>query len=80
MKDFIRKLFKLEGYESNHLKSNRRSIVLSFKNLTVEEKKVHKYYNLILLERRLGYETGVTNEVSGDGLSTVSKILKGIKG
>jgi len=26
---------------------------LSFKNLTVEEKKINKYYNLTLKERRL---------------------------
>ncbi|GAH89422.1 unnamed protein product, partial [marine sediment metagenome] len=51
----------------NHVKSNRRSIILSFKNLTVEEKKINKYYNLTLKERRLGYETGVT-----DGICRVS--------
>ena len=51
--------------ESNHLKYNRRSIVLSFKNLTVVDKKIHRFYNLTLTKMRLGYETGVANGVSG---------------
>ena len=49
--------------ESNHLKSNRRGIILSFKNLTIVDRRNQGFYNLILLERRLGYEVGATHEV-----------------
>lgn len=53
--------------ESNHVKSNRRYNVLSFKNLTEKEEKISHNNSLVLLERRLGYEKGVT-----DGICRVS--------
>ena len=42
MKDCTKQLLLFKGLESNHLKSNRRGIILSFKNLTVEEEKINR--------------------------------------
>jgi len=39
------------------------------------DKKVHRVYNLSLMERRLGYETGVKDEIFGNCLSMISKII-----
>jgi hypothetical protein len=49
---------------------------LSFKNLTEVDRKVYWSYNLTFMERRLGNEAGATNEVFGNGLSTVLKTLQ----
>jgi len=39
MKDCTKQLLLFKGLESNHLKSNLRVYVLSFKNLTIVDRK-----------------------------------------
>jgi len=41
---------------------------LSFKNLTVVDRKANNDYNLTLRERRLGYEIGASNEIFRENL------------
>lgn len=44
---------------------------MSFKNLTVVDREDDSEYNLILRERRLGYEVGVANEIFRENLQTL---------
>jgi len=48
---------------------------LSFKNLTVVDRKVNNDYNLTLRERRLGYEIQASNEILRENLQTLQKML-----